>query len=151
MALEEVKKRALRMLERRDHGRDELVYKLVQKGELEQEAEAAADRMVELRFIDDESYAAMVVRHYAAKGFGKSRIREQLRRRRLPRELWDAALEELPEQDDTVLKLLRSKLRSDEPDRDEIRRASNSLIRRGFSYDQVRGALERLRAEEETY
>lgn len=151
MAIEEVKKRALRMLERRDYGRDELVYKLVQKGEDEQEAEAAADRMVELRFINDESYASMVVRHYAAKGYGKSRVREELRRRRLPRELWDAALLEMPEQDDTIDRLLRAKLRSEQPDRDEIRRASNSLIRRGFSYDQVREALERLRAEEETY
>ncbi len=151
MAIEEVKKRALRMLERRDYGRDELVYKLVLKGELDSEAQAAADRMVELRFINDESYAAMVVRHYAAKGFGMSRIRQELRRRRLPRELWDAAFEEMPEQDDTIDRLLRAKLRSEEPDRDEIRRASNSLIRRGFSYDQVREALERLRAGEETF
>lgn len=151
MSVDKVKKRALRMLERRDYGRDELVNKLVQKGELQQDAEAVADRMVELSFINDENYAAMVVRHYAAKGFGRSRISAELRRRILPRELLDSALEELPDQGDTVIKLLRAKLISEQPDRDEIRRASNTLIRRGFSYDQVREALDRLRAEEEAY
>lgn len=45
------------------------------------------------------------------KGYGVSRVREELRRRKLDRELWDAALEEMPEPDDAVDTLLRSKMR----------------------------------------
>ena len=104
--LERAKARALKLLERRDYGEAELAAKLVEKGEEPEAAEQAAQRMVELGFVNDENYAGMVVRHYAAKGCGRQRIREELRRRRLPRELWDAALEELPDQSETADRLL---------------------------------------------
>jgi hypothetical protein len=104
--LERAKARALRLLERRDYSEAELAAKLAEKGEEPETAQAAARRMVELGFVNDESYAGAVVRHYAAKGFGRQRIREELRRRRVPRELWDAALEELDGQDETAERLL---------------------------------------------
>ena len=100
--------------------------------------------MAELGFVNDENYAAMVVRHYAAKGYGRARIREELRRRKLPRELWDAALEELPEQSDTVERLLMQKLRGRAPEGAELRRACAALIRRGFSWEEVSSAAKRL-------
>ena len=92
---ERAKARALRLLEKRDYSEAELAAKLVEKGDDPDSARAAAARMAELGFVNDENYAAMVVRHYAAKGYGRARIREELRRRKLPRELWDAALDEL--------------------------------------------------------
>ncbi|MEG1633475.1 MAG: regulatory protein RecX [Oscillospiraceae bacterium] len=147
MTPEETKKRALRLLEKRDYSRGELIAKLMEKGAEENDAIAVVDRLVELRFINDESYAAMIVRHYAAKGFGAARIREELRRRRIPREMWDAALSDLPDSGETVYALLTAKLRSDAPDRDELRRASDALRRRGFTWEQVRGAIERFNTE----
>lgn len=144
---ENTKKRALRMLEKRDYGRDELVSKLTEKGEDAADAAEVADRMAEVGFINDEKYAAMVVRHYAAKGFGAARVREELRRRRLPREYWDAALEQLSGQEETAYALLCSKLRGREADRDSVRKASDALRRRGFSWEEVRSAAERYAAE----
>ena len=102
------------------------------------------ERMAELGFVNDENYAGMVVRHYAAKGYGRARIREELRRRRVPRELWDAALCELPEQADTVERLLAAKLRGRAPEGDDLRRACAALIRRGFSWEEVSSAAKRL-------
>ena len=142
--LERAKARALKLLERRDYGEAELAAKLVEKGEEPEAAEQAAQRMVELGFVNDENYAGMVVRHYAAKGFGRQRIREELRRRRLPRELWDAALEELPDQTETADRLLETRLRGRAPEGDELRRACAYLLRRGFSWDEVREAAARL-------
>lgn len=144
---EDAKKRALRLLERRDYGRDELVHKLMEKGESAEDAAAVADRMVELGFINDESYAVRVARHYAARGFGPARVRTELLRRRLPRDYWDAALETLPERDESLDRLLARRLKSDAPDRDEYRRAADALIRRGFAWDEVREAVARARAE----
>ena len=86
----------MRLLERRDYGRDELAAKLVEKGFEAPEAAAAADRCVALGFVNDENYAAMVARHYTARGFGERRVLEELRRRRVPREHWDAALAAVP-------------------------------------------------------
>ena len=49
----------------------------------------------------------------------------------------------LPEQDDQIDTLLRRRLRSDTPDRDELRRASDYLYRRGFGRDEIRAAIAR--------
>ena len=39
------------------------------------------------------AYAAQVVRYYSAKGYGERKLRDELYRRGVPRELWDEALE----------------------------------------------------------
>ena len=149
MTAEETRKKALSLLERRDYGSEELCAKLVEKGAEPDEARAAVRYMVRVGFIDDERYAAMVVRHYAAKGYGVGRVREELRRRKLDRELWDAALAELPEPDETVDALLRAKLRGNAADRDTIRKAGAALVRRGFTWEAVKAATDRYLAEME--
>lgn len=149
MTAEETRKKALSLLERRDYGSEELCAKLVEKGAEPDEARAAVRYMVRVGFIDDERYAAMVVRHYAAKGYGVGRVREELRRRKLDRELWDAALTELPEPDETVDALLRAKLRGKAADRDTIRKAGAALVRRGFTWEAVKAATDRYLAEME--
>ena len=149
MTAEETRKKALSLLERRDYGSEELCAKRVEKGAEPDEARAAVRYMVRVGFIDDERYAAMVVRHYAAKGYGVGRVREELRRRKLDRELWDAALAELPEPDETVDALLRAKLRGKAADRDTIRKAGAALVRRGFTWEAVKAATDRYLAEME--
>ena len=147
MPLEETRKRALRLLDKRDYERDELIAKLCEKGEAPEDAETAVDRLVELGLIDDARYAGLVVRHYAAKGFGRSRVKNELYRRKIPRELWDEALEQLPEADETIDRLLRAKLRGDVNDKAALKKATDALQRRGFGWSEISSAVLRLRAE----
>lgn len=141
------KERALAMLDRRDYSRAELLRKLREKGEDETEAAEAVDRLVELGFVDDARYAPIIVRRCAAKGYGPQRVRQELLRRGIPRELWDEAMAQMPVQDDAVDRLLRSRLKSDRPDRAELKRASDYLLRRGYGWDEIRAALARYDAE----
>jgi regulatory protein len=144
------KERALALLDRRDYSRAELIRKLAEKGVPEADAAEAADRLAELGFVDDARYAPIVVRHYAAKGFGERRIRQELMRRGIPRELWDEALGEMPDQTGRIDALLRSRLSGADPgDRDALRRASDFLLRRGFDWDEVKEAVERYTSEYE--
>lgn len=145
---EAARKKALSLLERRDYGSAELAAKLVEKGASPSDAEAAVARMVEYGFVNDENYAAMVARHYAAKGYGPARIREELRRRRLDRELWDAALDAAPENSEAAYRLFAAKMRGG-CDKDAVRKASAALVRRGFSWEDVRAAAERYLSEME--
>lgn len=145
---EAARKKALSLLERRDYGSAELAAKLVEKGASPSDAEAAVARMVEYGFVNDEDYAAMVARHYAAKGYGQARIREELRRRRLDRELWDAALDAAPENSEAAYRLFAAKMRGG-CDKDAVRKASAALVRRGFSWEDVRAAAERYLSEME--
>ena len=79
----------------------------------------------------------MPQRASAARGYARSCEKGA------PRELWDAALCELPEQSDTVERL-ETKLRGRAPEGDDLRRACAALIRRGFSWDEVSAAAKRL-------
>ncbi len=144
--LERAKVRAMNIISARPMSCRELYDRLVEKGETEPDAAACVEYLLNLHFLNDADYAAMVVRHYAAKGYGARRIRDELYRRKLPRELWDEALEQLPEQDEQIDRLLSHRLRGAEPDdRAALKKASDALLRRGFSWDEVKEAVERWR------
>ena len=142
--------KALEYISRRQMSRKELKTKLIQKGEDEDTAEYCAQWLQDRGFINDESYAAAVARHYAAKGYGAGRVRSELSRRGVSRELWDEAVDNMPEPDSKIDKFIASRLKDPE-DRDQIRKISASLFRRGYSWEEIRSALRRYHAETEEY
>ena len=76
--------------------------------------------------------------------WSESRVRQELQRRGVPRELWEEALRELPEPEDKLDAYLASKLK-DPDDRAQVQKVSAALIRRGFSWEEIRAALARYR------
>lgn len=114
---------------------------------LRREAERAADRLEELGLLNDGEYAGTVARHYAAKGYGERKIRDELYRRGVPREHWAQALAGLETESETVDRLLRQKLRGAEPTRENLKRASDYLARRGFGWSEIAEAVERYRTD----
>ena len=148
MLNEETKKRALKMLERRDLSEKELTDRLIEKGEPQEDAQAVVAWLTRLGVVDDVRYAGLIVRHYAAKGYGQRRIREELYRRGIPRELWDEALEQMPQADEKLDALLQARLRGGQPGRDELRKAAGALARRGFSHEESTAAIARCVADE---
>lgn len=146
---EEAKARALKILERRDVSRKMLLDKLTEKGVADADAEEVADWLCGLGVVNDERFAGLIVRHYAAKGYGERRIREELYRRGIDRELWDAALEELTGSDERLDRLLGAKLRGDTSP-ENLQRTQNYLLRRGYSWEDVREATERYLSGKDT-
>ena len=142
------KARALRIINTRPMSRREMYDRLVSKGETPDNAELCADWLCDMGLINDRSYAASVVRHYAAKGYGVSRIKQELRRHGIDRALWDEALEELPEQDDYIERFLRSRL-TDPEDRAQVKKVSDALFRRGYSWEQIKHALNNFNSQED--
>ena len=110
-------------------------------------AEEVADRMEELGLVNDEEYARSVVRHYAAKGYGERKLRDELYRRGVPRGYWESALGEAQCGEDTLDKLVCSRLRGEEPTRENLKKTSDYLARRGFGWEDVRDALNRYGAQ----
>lgn len=134
---------AANMVGSRALSKKELTDRLLRKGTEEAEAQAAADWLEDLGAVNDGEYAAALVRHYVSRGYGPARVREELRRRGVGRELWDAALEELPDPAEVLDGLIRKKQRAALSDRRELKRLSDSLLRRGFSWGDVKAALRR--------
>ena len=119
-----------------------------QKEALRERAEGVADRLTELGLLNDEEYARTVVRHYAAKGYGPRKIRDELYRRGVPRSFWEDAMGEREPDDSQIDKLARQKLRGAEPTRENLKKVSDYLARRGYGWEEISAALERLRQEE---
>ena len=99
----QVREKAVELLSARPLSRKELVEKLTARPRNREKeplcgreaAEAAADWLEGLGYLDDGQYARAVAEHCAAKGYGPGRIREELYRRGVPRDCWDGALEGL--------------------------------------------------------
>lgn len=134
---------ALEALGRRAMSRRELTDKLTEKGASPEDADAAADFLESLGYLDDAKYAASVARHYAQKGYGPARVRQELFRRGVPKELWGEALSEMPEDTDAIDTLIGRRLRGEKPDKKELKRLTDMLLRRGFSWGEIRSALSR--------
>ena len=150
VSLTKCKERALRIIGSRPMSKKELRDRLIEKGETPENAEETVKWMLGLHYLDDEQYAGMIARHYAAKGYGAQKIKNELYRRGVPKELWDAALEERPEDEETVYTLLCRRLKSDAPDRAEMKKATDALFRRGYSWDEIKCAVNRFRDEHRT-
>ena len=124
--------------------RKELSDRLVKKGADPQEAQETAQWLADLGAVDDAAYAGVIARHYAAMGYGPGRVRQELQRRGVPRDLWEDALAQLPDPEEAIDKFLTAKLRGKTPDRATLQRLSAALQRRGFQWQDIRPALARL-------
>ena len=142
------KARAAEMIGRQALSKKELQKRLVRKGSSEEDAAAAADWLEDIGALDDENYARVVARHYAAAGYGPAKVRDELYRRGVPRELWDAAIEE--ECGDPAAAIERyaaAKLRGKIADEAALGRVAAGLRRRGFRWEDIKPVLDRLRGE----
>ena len=145
--LSKCKERALRIIGARPLSKKALFDRLIEKGETSDNAEECIEWLTNLHYLDDAQYAAMIAQHYAAKGYGIQKVKSELYRHGVPKTLWDEAIEEMPETDDKAYDLLCRKLKSDEPDRAEIKKATDMLFRRGFTWDEIKAAVNRYSAE----
>lgn len=143
------RERAVRIISAAPVSRRELQSRLVRKGETEEHAQQAVQWLDELHLLDDAEVAAQIVRSGAAKGYGAARIRQMLYEKKIPRELWDDALSQLPPQGNAIDEFLRRRFRGAKPDQKELKRATDALLRRGHSWRDIRSALERYAPEEE--
>lgn len=139
--------KAARLASGRMLSRKELTDKLSRKGIDPDMAEETADWLESLGAVDDVAYAGVIARHYAASGYGPGRVRQELQKRGVSRELWDDALSQLPDSADAIDRFLQKKLSGRTPDRATLKKLSDALLRRGFSWSDIRPALNRLGEE----
>lgn len=144
------RRRAANILSARPLSRKELEKRLTEKGETPSHAAAAADYMEHLGYLNDEAYAKTLAEHYAAKGYGPRKVRDELYRRGVPREFWDGALEGSEDPGDALDALVEARLRRVErPDRADFKKVSDALARRGYAWSDISAAIRRYQREHE--
>ncbi len=144
------KMRAVRIVSASSVSRKTLEQRLVQKGEDARQAKEAVEWMENLNLLDDRQTAAQIVSRCISKGYGASRAKQALYEKQIPKELWEEALEDYPDQSEYILKFLRSKLPCD-ADARQTKRAVDALMRRGHSYGVIRRVLEQMGTDTEEF
>lgn len=139
------REKAMRLLELRDHCEGELAEKLVRSGFDREIAQAAAARMAELGLVNDEAYARSLADElFRRKGYSPARIERELVSRGVARDLaYEAARAVEGDPQERLDTLLETKYagayRGTEKDR---RRVVNALQRLGYSFSDIRRAME---------
>lgn len=142
------KMRAVRIVSASNVSRQDLEERLVRKGEDPAQAKLAVEWLEELHLVDDRNTAEAVVHSCISKGYGLARAKQVLYEKRIPKELWDEALEDYPDQLERIRTFLRGRLDGDS-DEKQVKRAIDALLRRGHSYGVIRQALNELSFDSE--
>ena len=144
------REKALYLLEHRSHSKRELTEKIARTAASREAAQAAADHLEEIGLVDDRALAETYARElFQRKRYGARRVRQELSRKGIDREIIDQVLALYEDQDpgeaiSLVLERRYPQWRQDERVR---RRAVAALQRLGYSYEQIRSALGGLEEE----
>ena len=144
------KMRAVRIVSASSVSKKDLQQRLVRKGEDPDQARLAVDWMSDLKLLDDARVAEQVVSRCVSKGYGLARAKQALYEKKVPKEYWEDALADYPDQEEKIENFLRSRLDADS-DEKEIKKTIDALLRRGHSYGTIRRALNELRFDAEEF
>lgn len=136
-----LREKAVSLLAGRMMSAGQLREKLLAKGGTEDQVQEILDWVQRIGLQSDEEYAKALVRHYQTKGYGIYKIKDELYRRQVPREYWEDALAGMEAPTDTIRRFLEKKL-TDPQDRKQVKKVSDALIRRGFTWGQVSSGME---------
>ena len=135
------KMRAVRIVAASGVSKGDLEHRLIQKGESIEHAKNAVAWMAEMNLVDDQKTAEQIVNRCIHKGYGRSRAKQILFEKRIPKEYWEDALADYPDQTDAIVDFLQAKL-ADPNDQKQMRKVIDALLRRGHSYGEIRKALD---------
>ena len=135
--------RAVRILSVTSVSKEDLEQRLIRKGENPVYAKEAVDWMSDLNLLDDSKIAEQIVQKCIYKGYGVSRAKQALYEKRIPKDLWQDALMDYPDQKEKIVSFLKTRI-SDFGDERQLRRAMDALVRRGHSYSEIWSAMEQI-------
>jgi len=131
-----------RALNTRQMSLGELYDRLMQHRFDESVAAEAVAWAKDANLTDDKAYAEEIVRSYRKKGFGPRRIEQEFKKRRIPKKYWELALgwREDIRDGGVALELIRKRAGGEIPEFEERQKLFAFLVRRGFSWDEIRAA-----------
>lgn len=133
-----VRRTAMDLLARREHGRVELTRKLRQRGAPPELIEPELDRLTEEGLLSETRYLESFVSYRARSGYGPMRIREELGQRGLARADIDQALRECGiDWREQMAEVWQRKFGEQPSDAKERAKQGRFLAYRGYSMDMI--------------
>lgn len=139
------------LLSRRLHSKKELYLKLLQKYPKEA-AQSACDRLEELLMLDDKDFALRYAKElYERKKYAPRRIEQELKLKGISSEIAQNAVSALDKEDyNRIILLLNTKYQTNLTTEKGIKRTVNALLRMGYSYSDIKKALDEVGTETES-
>ena len=133
---------ALDLISMRSHSKKELVTKLRRKYS-QNTAEAVAEKAAELGLIDDEAFAEMYARELIErKKYGISRVKNELRLKGISSHIIESVLLSLDiDSKESIINLVERKYARKLSDEKGRRQVFAALQRLGYSYSDIKSAL----------
>ena len=137
------------LLSRRDHSVKELKTKLLRTVD-EKNADKAIEKMLELGYLDDEKYARNLVKYLAqTRNMSKNHIKQEMFKRGIPNEIINSVMQDYEfDNVSCVVDLIMTKYRNKLNNEDGNKKVISSLMRKGFSYSDIKNAFYRIENEE---
>lgn len=144
-----VRRVAMDLLARREHGRAELSRKLRQRGATQDLIDPALDRLAEEGLLNESRYLESYIASRARAGYGPVRIREELSQRGLPRSEIDSALSESGvDWSENLREVWRRKFARLPQDARERAQQGRFLSYRGYSMEAISRLLSGRRSDD---
>ena len=144
---------ALRLLTRQSYSSARLEEKLREKGISQENAAAAVACCIERGYVNDRALAERLIDVQESRGYGEYRISGYLRSKGINGELIEELLEKRKneyspdERQEALHELCRKLHRGRVWDKKERSRLSAALARRGFSWDEISGAVREIQED----
>jgi regulatory protein len=145
-----VRDKALLLLAKSDRTEKQIRDSLAHAAYTPEEIDDTIDFLIEFNYINDADYAEKYLKLLIAKGRGRYRIVEEMYRKGLSREIIDSAISDgYPDETEKELALtlaekVKSALPEDMAPREKASRISQKLKTRGFGYDVITWAMDRI-------
>lgn len=135
--------KGLDLLATREHSRREIIDKLTQRGYDRELAAETADRLSEYGYLSDERFASLFARELKErKKLGKVRIRQELLRKGIDRDIIENVLSETEENPvKEICEILERKYPHFSEDEKNRNRAINALLRYGYRIHDIKNAM----------
>lgn len=132
---------AVDMLSRRDHSVKELTDKLIMKGHGEY-ADYAAEKLLRYGYLDDRRFALNFANELInLKSYGKRRVEQELYRKGVDRDIIKETLDECDFPAEAAAQLIERKYYKYLSDKKGVDKTVNALLRLGYSYSEIRDAI----------
>ncbi|MEG3753641.1 regulatory protein RecX [Psychromonas arctica] len=141
--IEAVRRSAFWHLSRRDHSQAELLKKLQRKTDNKEWIETVINECVEFKYLDDQRFAHSFLRSAQNKGYGMTRIKQDLTLKGISEALIKQAMQESEfDYIESAQGLLANKYREAIVTQHLKQKAMGFLQAKGFSFDIINSAIE---------
>lgn len=146
------KNRGMWFLDRADYSEKTLYQKIVAGGISGTAAARAVERFKQIGILSDEKLAARLAQQMSDSNISKREAFSKLYNKGIPTNVIKCALEETPfDETQQIEAVIRKKYQNKMSNKQEIQKVYAALIRKGFSYAEVRDAIKKYTTQIENY